>query len=104
LSLIVMVVTPGPAAVSRKTVSEGHLAAHQGALAEIDPLNYGNAPASDVQGRITFPALIPGAMYRIIDRTTSREVGPQVRKEFTVKPGEKVDLGNILIEEPHASK
>ena len=95
-----MVVTPREPALSRKTASEGWLAAHQGALPEIDPTNYGNGPVSEIQGRIAFPALIPGATYRIIDRTASRETGPEVRKEFTVKPSEKVDLGDILIEKP----
>ena len=48
-----------------------------------------------------FPVLIPGATYRIIDRTTTRDPGgPQLRKEFTVKPGETLDLGDIRIEKP----
>ena len=48
-----------------------------------------------------FPALIPGATYRIVDQTTARNPnGPQLRKEFTVKPGETLDLGDILIEKP----
>lgn len=101
---VTMVVTPGPAALNRNTVGQGRLAAHQGALAEIDPTNYGNGPVSEIQGRIAFPALIPGAAYRIIDRTVSRETGPEVRKEFTVKPSEKVDLGDILIEKPQIGK
>ena len=47
------------------------------------------------------PALIPGSTYRIIDQTTARTPdGPQLRKEFTVKPGETLDLGDILIEKP----
>jgi hypothetical protein len=29
-----------------------------------------------------------------------QDKGPQVRKEFTVKPGEILDLGDILIERP----
>jgi hypothetical protein len=47
--------------------------------------------------------LIPGATYRIIDRTPFRGPdGPQFRKDFTVKPGEILDLGDILIEKPGA--
>ncbi len=30
------------------------------------------------------------------------EIGPKVRKEFKVKPGETLDLGDILIEKPPA--
>ena len=53
------------------------------------------------EGRIVFPALIPGAAYRVVDATRIREgVDPQVRKEFTVKPGETLDLGEIRIEKP----
>jgi hypothetical protein len=56
---------------------------------------------SAADGRIVFPALIPGATYRILDRTTARTQNrPQLRNEFTVKPGETLDLGDILIERP----
>ena len=74
-----------------------------GRLFAIDPINYAKEPVSDPQGRIKFPALIPGASYQIVDRTGVR--GPsssRVRKSFTVKPGETVDLGDILIEKPQA--
>jgi hypothetical protein len=58
-------------------------------------------PISDDQGRIIFPALIPGATYRVIDRMPFRGPdGPQLRRDFTVKPGETLDLGDILIEKP----
>ena len=59
-------------------------------MTAIDPINYGDGPASDAQGRIAFPALIPGATYRIAG----------LSKEFTVKPGETLDLGDIRIEKP----
>ena len=56
---------------------------------------------SDAQGRVTFPALIPGATYRVVDRSAFYAGGEQeIRKEFTVKPGEALDLGDILIAKP----
>jgi hypothetical protein len=57
---------------------------------------------SDADGRLTLPVLIPGATYRFTDRTTVRrgETGPEVRKEFRVKPGETLDLGEVRIENP----
>ncbi len=65
----------------------------------IDSINYRKEPVSDAQGRIVFPALIPGVTYRLMDRTPIQG-GGQTRKEFTVKPGETLDLGDILIEKP----
>ena len=77
------------------------LLADESRLPEVDPINYEHLPVADAQGRITFIALIPGAAYRVIDRTTVRDPdGPQVRKEFTAKPGETLDLGDILIAKP----
>jgi hypothetical protein len=96
--LISMVVTPGPFA-STKARKEGLLLADEARLPAVDPINYDHDPVSDAQGRITFPTLIPGATYRVIDRTPFRGPdGPQHRMDFTVKPGEALDLGNILIE------
>ena len=43
-----------------------------------------------------FPALIPGATYQIDDMSAIDDNGGGTRrKEFTVKPGETVDLGDI---------
>ncbi len=98
--LILMVVTPGEFS-NINARKDGTSEADQDSLTIVDPINYQKDPASDAQGRIVFPALIPGATYRIIDRTTTRTPnGPQLRKEFTVKPGEVLDLGDILIEPP----
>ena len=75
--LISMVVTPGPFA-GNKARKEGLLLADEARLPRVDPINYEHDPVSDAQGRITFPALIPGATYRIIDRTPFRGPdGPQ---------------------------
>jgi hypothetical protein len=99
-AMITMVVTPGEFSPV-KARKEGTLLADEHLLLRVDPINYEKNPASDAQGRIVFPALVLGATYRIIDRTTARTPsGPQLRKEFTVKPGERLDLGDILIERP----
>jgi hypothetical protein len=98
--LISMVVTPGEFFVL-KARKEGTALADEDSLSAIDPINYQSDLASDAQGRIVFPALIPGATYRIVDFSTFQTPdGPQLRKEFTVKPGEALDLGDILIEKP----
>ena len=61
--------------------------------------------SSDAQGRITFPALIPGATYRVYDDSRPNAAGGrQLRKEFIVKPGEAIDLGDIVIEKPESSR
>ena len=95
-----MVVTAGPS-FSPANEKAGHILADEGSLAQIDPINYGKGLVTDAEGRITLPVLIPGATYRITDVTTARDpAGPQLRKEFTVKSGETLDLGDILIEKP----
>jgi RNA polymerase sigma factor (sigma-70 family) len=86
---IAIVVTPGPSP-NRAQPIDDRLAADVASADGIDPINYANGPVSDAQGRITFPALIPGATYRI----------SQLRKDFTVKPAETLDLGDIVIEKP----
>ena len=99
-SLISMVVTPGEFN-GVKSQKDRTTLADQDPLTGIDTINYEKAPAADGQGRIVFPALIPGATYRISDQSTRRTPnGPQLRKEFTVKPGEVLDVGDILIEKP----
>jgi protocatechuate 3,4-dioxygenase beta subunit len=96
-----MVITPGP---PRTTAADsvGLITADEDDLAGIDPVNYATAPAPDADGRITLPALIPGAVYRFVDYTTPRGTNPSVRKEFTVKPGETLELGELRIEKPPA--
>jgi hypothetical protein len=99
-SLITMVVTPGPSSYSRDKADQDRLAGDKDYFCRIDPINYVDGPVSDAQGRVVFPALIPGATYQIQD--LSEEADRPIRTEFTVKPGETVELGDIRIEKPEA--
>jgi hypothetical protein len=100
-SLISMIVTPGADRASRDPADQDRMRSQSEYLGRIDSVNYARQPESNELGQITFPALIPGATYRIVDRTTVRDPsGSAVRKDFTVKPGETLDLGDILIEKP----
>ncbi len=101
---VTMVVTPGPPRSAFANDRAGLLFADEGNVTAIDPIHYEKDPAPDADGRIVLPVLIPGASYRIIDYTTAvrGQAGPAVRKEFTVKPGETIDLGDIVIQKPSA--
>ena len=93
-----MVVTPVEFS-DAKDRKERAVTRNAGPLTWIDPVNYPAPPASDGEGQIVLPALIPGTTYQIVARSTvGAPTGPQLRKQFTVKPGETVDLGDILIE------
>ncbi len=88
--LIAVVVTPGSLSSRRPQPNDDRLAADVASMGEIDPIDNGNGPVSDAQGRIALPGLIPGATYWV----------SRLGKEFTVKPGQTLDLGDILIERP----
>ena len=99
--LISMIVTPGAFRRSRDPADAKRLFAEADYLTRIDSINYLKEPMSDAQGRIVFPALIPGATYRISTRTRAGQASkPPLHKNFTVKPGETLDLGDIVIERP----
>jgi RNA polymerase sigma factor (sigma-70 family) len=104
MALIRLVITPGPEGLSRDPEDMKRLSCEADSLFRIDPINYFKPPVSDAQGRVAFPVLIPGATYRISDHSAAKGNGDGVklRKEFTVKPGETLDLGDILIEKPQA--
>ena len=91
-----MVVTPGPHRLSQDKAGEQCLAADQDFVARFDPIHYRKGLVSDDQGQLSLPALIPGATYRIYDSTMDDGANPQIRKEFTVKPGETLELGDIF--------
>jgi RNA polymerase sigma factor (sigma-70 family) len=98
--LTTMVITPGPSSQGNPA-KDGPLLADEAPLSRLGRRAVENPFVSDAQGRLTLPALIPGATYRIADPTSITAGGePAIRKEFTVKPGEALDLGEILIEKP----
>ena len=102
MGLIRMIVTPGAEWLRGDPAGATRLFMAMANLSTIDPINYPEEPISDAQGRIVFPVLIPGATYRVSDFSMIRSEKPAIhlRREFTVKPGETVDLGDILIEKP----
>jgi RNA polymerase sigma factor (sigma-70 family) len=95
--------TPGPTAYGRSAKDRAELTADATLTVNVDRKHYGRQTArTDAEGRIILPDLIPGACYRILDFSTInvQGKGAQVRKDFTIKPGETLDLGDILIEKP----
>jgi protocatechuate 3,4-dioxygenase beta subunit len=94
-SLLAMVVTPGPYPRFRRP-DDSRMSANVSTINGIDPVHYTDGPMSDALGHITFPALIPGATYR---RTPRNMQEASSNTEFTVRSGETVNLGDIVIEE-----
>jgi hypothetical protein len=61
--------------------------------AQADPRHYGKDFATDANGKITFPALIPGATYRIA-------LPNGAVKDFKAESGKTVDLKDITVPDP----
>jgi hypothetical protein len=100
--LISVIVTPGRDAYSRAAADQYRPTSDGDYLSRTDPEHYVDL-VSDSQGRITFPALIPGATYRVVDMTSRDDPrGRQVRREFVAAAGEAVELGDVLIEKPES--
>ncbi|REK17450.1 MAG: hypothetical protein DWQ37_06580 [Planctomycetota bacterium] len=89
-----MIVTPGVHEFSDET-GQGALAADADFVANIDRVNYQQPIQTDADGRVTYPALIPGATYRL---STYKDGKPVMFKEFTVSSGEKLDLGEFTFD------
>jgi hypothetical protein len=94
--------TTGPHHWDQRPESQAQLAADAAYMVNVDRKHYWHTRLTDPEGRMTLPDLIPGALYRISDSSTMNveDKGAQPRKEFTVKPGEILDLGDIVIEKP----
>ncbi len=99
-----IVVTPGPRLTmeDERTRDQAELTADSSLVVNVDRKNYGNLPGTDAEGRITLISLIPGALYRITDVSPAGDdkKGIEIQKDFTVKPGETIDLGDIVIAKP----
>jgi len=94
--------TAGPQEQTRDPKDQAMLAADAAYMPNLDRKHYWGGPVTDADGRITLPDLIPGALYRISDPSNRPQNGVQVRKDFSVKPGKTLDLGDILIEKPQS--
>jgi hypothetical protein len=86
-----LIVTPG---VSSMVYSEkGPVVADAEALINLDRLNYSNL-RTDANGRVTLPALIPGATYRLMRWTGDGWVGGM---DFTVEAGRTRRLPDLVM-------
>ena len=88
-SRLELVATPGPPAFRPKRDEPPKLLDDVVNVRAIDSAR-DRLLISGAYGRITLPALIPGAIYRL-----SR--GSTFRRDFTVKSGELLDLGDISV-------
>ncbi|MEN1678504.1 MAG: M56 family metallopeptidase [Planctomycetota bacterium] len=92
-----LAVTPGPSPYDFEAARRGELLGDSDFVSNIDRVNYriGAGDEPDDQGRVVFPALIPGATYRL---RTFVDGKPKVLKEFWVASGEMRDLGEFVID------
>ena len=91
---LIMVITPGPHESDIEAVKRGELTADTDFVANIDRINHWNGPKTDENGEVTYPALIPGATYRIM---TYEDGKSRILKQFSVVSNEHLDLGEFTI-------
>ncbi len=98
--LLSMVLTPDVEMTETVTPDPKKLRPDADYLSRLNPENHAEL-ATDAQGRITFPALIPGATHRLVT------VGPmadasrrKVKKWFVAVAGQAIELGDVVIENP----
>jgi hypothetical protein len=86
-----IIITPGRSLNDRGARQE-EMAADAADVVNIDRYNYWGNVKTDAAGRVTFPALIPGATYRL--RRFDRD-GWVVQKEFVARSGQTIELGDV---------
>jgi beta-lactamase regulating signal transducer with metallopeptidase domain/protocatechuate 3,4-dioxygenase beta subunit len=90
---ILLVLTPGPERLDPLSWQKGELAGDSVPLGNFYRQHYGwGKDGPDAKGRVKYPALVPGVTYRI----WSFQQGVTLR-DFTVKPGETLDLKDIVV-------
>jgi beta-lactamase regulating signal transducer with metallopeptidase domain/protocatechuate 3,4-dioxygenase beta subunit len=87
-----IVVSPGPFEGDDK--QRRKIASDEDFVANFDREHYWDKIVTDNEGRCTFPALIPGATYRI---PIFNKLGDWDEKDFTVKPGETLQLPDVTV-------
>jgi len=90
-----MVVTPGEIDNESMAFTLGKLTADEDFVSNIDQLNHWPAAKTDKEGRVTIPALIPGANYQF---RTYKDGKLIILKTFSVQSGETIDLGDVTID------
>lgn len=96
LGSLYLVATPGVTRYDFQAARRGEQWADEALTANLDRVNYHGTKSltTDDQGRLAFPALIPGATYRnrnIIDGQ------PFVTDEFIVQPGKQHAIGDVEV-------
>jgi beta-lactamase regulating signal transducer with metallopeptidase domain len=90
-----ILVSPGPFKGDDKR-SKKEISSDQDYVANFDRDHYWHQPKTDADGRCVFPALIPGATYRL---PIFNKLGDWDEKDFTVKSGETLQLPDIADKE-----
>jgi hypothetical protein len=100
--MLMVVMTPGPGKYYHgvlRTAKNGQWIADEDSIANFDRKHYWPpGPVADQDGRCTFPCLIPGVIYRLYD--DRGHTINDVAKNFSVKPGERLQLPDIVMERP----
>jgi hypothetical protein len=77
-----------------KAYDRGEVAADEGFVANIDRKNYWEGPPTDADGRVTLPALIPGASYRIEELDDPDHI---IKCDFKAESGKSVKLPDVRL-------
>ncbi len=95
-----IIALPGPSPWDFKHAKR-QLVSDEDFVANFDRQHYWEGPVTNDEGRCTFPALIPGARYRI---NLMNNPGDWDERDFTARSGETVQLPDIVVSEPDAAK